>query len=58
MTELDEGITVFISQSELDRLKKRKGFLEIENYPDFWKYTLKENEVGRFLIFRFIMINN
>ena len=54
-TELERGIVVHIDSEELVRLKTKKGFLDYENYPDEYKEISKYGEVGRFLIFRFIL---
>jgi hypothetical protein len=55
LTELEKGIVVYIDSEELERLKTKKGFLEYTNYPDEYKEISKYAEVGRFLIFRFIL---
>ncbi len=53
-TELEIGIHVHIDDDNLDKLKKKPGYLSREAYPDLYKEIALEDEVGRFLIFRFI----
>lgn len=58
LTELEKGILVYISQENLEKVKKyygSSGFLPTEYYPEQYKEFLLENEVGRFLMFRFIL---
>lgn len=54
ITQLEEGIFVTIDNNNLEKLKKRSGFLSKDDYPDFYKELAGENEVGRFLIFRLL----
>lgn len=54
LTDLEKGIFVKIDPIQLEFLKNKQGFLEKENYPEFYKEISIENEVGRFLFFRFI----
>jgi len=58
LTKLEEGIWVEISPSELEKLKKeRTGFLDCECYPDQYKEIMEPGEIGRFLIFRFKLLD-
>jgi hypothetical protein len=57
LTDLEKGIFCYIDAIQLELLREKKGFLERENYPDFYKEISVENEVGRFLFFRFMEIN-
>jgi len=53
-TFLETGIKVYISKEELELLKNGKpGFLDRECYPEFYKEIAFDEEIGRFLIFRF-----
>jgi hypothetical protein len=54
LTELEKGIFVTIDPIQLEFLKQKKGFLSKENYPDSYKDICCENEIGRFLMFRFL----
>ncbi len=55
LTDLEKGICVKISKNELEKLKKKNGFLETENYPTAYKEITQEGEIGRFLFFRFFL---
>lgn len=54
-TELEKGIIVKIDPIQLEILKKKSGFLNYENYFDSFKEIAIPGEVGRFLIFRFVL---
>lgn len=54
LTDLETGIFCYIDTIQLELLKEKRGFLGREHYPDFYKEISVENEVGRFLFFRFI----
>lgn len=54
LTELETGIKVKIASDEFEKLKKKKGFLDYQSYPDEYKEISIFGEVGRFLFFRFI----
>jgi hypothetical protein len=55
LTKLEKGIKVSISNDQLELLKNEKGFLSYENYPDEYKKIAEYGEVGRFMLFRFLM---
>ena len=55
MTPLETGIKVKIDEIQLELLRKKKGFLSYEAYPDRYKEISLYGEVGRFLFFRFIL---
>lgn len=49
-----EKIYVKIDEENFNKLKKKKGFMFKEAYPDFHKEFERIDEVGSFLDFRFI----
>jgi hypothetical protein len=57
LTKLEKGIKVFIKQEEYKWIEEvlKKGWLSYENYPDTYKEIALPDEVGRFLVFRFII---
>lgn len=57
LTKLEKGIIVNISKEEFEKLKNEKGFLSKENYPKSYQEIALGNEVGRFLLFRFLLEN-
>jgi hypothetical protein len=57
MTKLERGIKVFISPDELEYLKENhKGFLSRSAYPESYEKIAYLNEVGRFMIFRLVVM--
>ena len=62
MTDLEEGITVGISKENFDKLKTDNGFIygfiSREAYPDEYEKISHKNEIGRFLFFRFVSIDD
>ena len=60
MTKLEEGILVKISEKEYELVKVYyKGkLLERENYPESYKLISVPKELGRFMLFRFILEND
>ena len=57
LTELEKGVFVYIDEVQLEVLKNKSGFLSRETYPEFYEDLALENELGRFLIFRFLKLN-
>jgi hypothetical protein len=58
MSTLEEGIIVNITKEEAEKLYKHfanKGFLSLEAYPDSYKDIALPNEIGRFMLFRFLL---
>jgi hypothetical protein len=53
LTDLEIGIHVKISPDELKKLREKSGFLSREAYIPSYEEISLENEVGRFLFFRF-----
>jgi hypothetical protein len=54
-TELQKGIFVTINLYELEKLEVKDGYLPRDAYPDKYKEIALENEIGRFLFFRFLI---
>lgn len=55
LTFLQEGIKVKIDNENFEKLKNYKGFLSRKNYFDSYEEISLKNEVGRFLVFRFML---
>lgn len=55
LTDLERGIFVYINPTQLSLLKNKQGFIDKENYPDKYKEISLQNEVGRYLFFRFLV---
>jgi hypothetical protein len=51
---LEQGIFVYIDLDELSKLEEKDGYLPRDAYIPSHKEMARENEVGRFLFFRFL----